>query len=208
MVSIDGTDISGVTIDGTDVQEITVDGDVVWTAKKIVDSFEDGNISEYEGDLGAFTTDSGSSPSPTDGSYQLRCTSGFNQITSTTGLDYYPSQGDTIEVDLYVNGSSICELWLGCQSEEAQPSAYRFRIESNEIRIMKRDGTNNSKIASKSVNLSNGYHRCRMTWGNPTLTWKVLSSGDTISADDTDYTSGGIGWGGQSGVYYDYLWIL
>lgn len=32
MVSIDGTDISGVTIDGTDVQEITIDGNVAWTS--------------------------------------------------------------------------------------------------------------------------------------------------------------------------------
>ena len=48
MISIDGTDISGVTIDGTDVQEITIDGSTAWTAGPIFeDGFESGDISKW-----------------------------------------------------------------------------------------------------------------------------------------------------------------
>jgi hypothetical protein len=66
-----------------------------------IDSFEDGDIAEYSGDTGSFTTTNESTLSwgAPDGSIVLEnpTGSGFNRIVSTSGLNEYFPKGNTAE---------------------------------------------------------------------------------------------------------------
>ncbi len=96
------------TVDGTDLGTQVSGGDEsTTTTDTVIDSFEDGDISEYSGDTGVFSVTTGS----TDwGSYRLESGrkqdgTDFSLITSTSGLGTYPSQGDTYSVRAYPDTS-------------------------------------------------------------------------------------------------------
>lgn len=113
MVWIDGDEIvSGSTIDGDEIDEITIDGDVAWRAVKVIDDFEDNDISEYTGNTQYYDT---SSDIVFEGSHSAKFDVDVDETTGVTtmyseagdGLDNYPSQGDTIIFKIYLKDDDI-----------------------------------------------------------------------------------------------------
>jgi hypothetical protein len=209
MVSIDGTDISGATIDGQAVQEITVDGDVVWTANQVIDGFEDGDISEYSGYTSGSTAQIGTVK---NGSYALEINdSGSKSVLhSTSGLNYYPSQGDAWRYWVQAgSGGNHCHMGFGYQSSGNSYDVDTM-VGSGKI-VLNVDG---NSLASSSVSLSRvNWYEVKIDWGSDGEISADLydSSGSYltgISATDTTYTSGGIYWAANSfngsNHYFDY----
>lgn len=80
------------------------------TDPNLVESFESGDLSAYNGDTGAFavTTDRA-----TEGSNALGSTAGqssWQSLRSTSGLDTYVPHGSTVRVDVYVTDSNDCAI--------------------------------------------------------------------------------------------------
>jgi len=204
-ISIDGTDITGASIDGTDVQEITVDGQTVFSAEKIIDDFEDGNINEYNGDTGDYSV---TSSNPISGSSSLLSTAGSfatPYIHSTSGLQNYPQAGDTFSYKIRIEGTINVSsgLVFGIQSNTSQNYALLIFSASGADRIEFRknvaSGSLGTQISAQNVStFTNDVIRFEVDWGtNGTISVDVINEGtntvDTVSFTDSDYTSGGIG---------------
>jgi hypothetical protein len=221
--NIDGTDISGATIDGQEVQEITIDGQTVFSAgPKLVDDFEDQNISEYFGDTGDFQVTDGNVDnitSPRNGSFMLRefISGGNSNIFSNFGLPNYPSRGDTFRVFVYF------ESGTGFQSSaETIKVFYGLQNSSNHYRVVisplgdfiqfQKNG--NAEAQGNGTVDGDQWYELEVQWGD-THTIKLRDLNGTVQASvsefDTTYTSGGIGFGHNAGGsfgFWDHFRIL
>ena len=205
--SIDGTDITGATIDGTDVQEITVDGDVVFSAATIIDDFESGNINNYGGDTGNFSV---SSTNVISGSNSLEGVNigSTNYIHSTSGLANYPSAGDKFSFKFKVDGSvdSISGIVFGVQNTVTNNYVVHYSMQAGfggffSIRKNASTSSRGSILQRNDFGTpNNNVHRVEINWGTNGLIDCDVFDDDSnnllgsVSATDTDYTSGGIGW--------------
>ena len=80
------------------------------TDPNLIESFESGDLSAYNGDTGAFAV---TSDLATDGSNALGSTAGqsaWQSIRSTSGLDSYVPHGSTFRVDVSVTDSNDCAI--------------------------------------------------------------------------------------------------
>lgn len=193
--------------DFTAAEELTqfgVEGDsVVFTrteqgGNQTIDSFEDGDISEYTGDTSSFDVVSTDS---TDGSQSLETTAGSTvEVLSTSGLNYYPEAGDTFQFDIKhtVQGTGITRTMFAVQDTD---NYYSIDLNDNEnsIELKKNSGGSISTIASDSYTPSaDEWHTFRVDWGSDgsftvTLYDSTGSEVSSFSGTDTTYTSGGIG---------------
>jgi len=224
--SIDGTDITGATIDGNDVTEITIDGQTVFAATEFIDNFEDGNILEYTGSTGFFTT---TTNNPVEGTTSLihpsTATVATRSIISTSGLDNYPSAGDKFEVKTRAstygdNQQYICFFASSNMVPFESGDGYFLIFEYNvtKFRLVVQTNGSASFLASTSVSFTNGETYTTevdtTTGGSFAVTLK--DSGGTVatlSASDLTHSSGGFGFaGGDFGanvdMYYDDAKIL
>lgn len=175
-----------------------------------VDSFEDGSMSEY--DDGPFTPVQDSSVA-TDRDWYLKSESNNNNITSNSGLNYYPQRGDIIESDTWIlgrgNGAETCFFTDGPGSND--PS-YGIHIaitpdDTGVLALIKDSGggdtfneTGTTKVQQDvdPSEIEQTWVRCRVEIDNPTMTAKFYNGSDfqnqisEVSVDDGDYTSGGI----------------
>lgn len=169
------------------------------------DLYEDqGNSlsSYYSGDLTDFArvTDS----PIREGGTALRGTTNNTGISSTSGLPNYPSKGDTFAFWVY-NGtdSSGGEMMFGTDSEVREPdNMYRAQLGGSDydaIALKKASGGTTTTIADGRVDIEVGeWYRLIVEWGDTiklTLEDEAGNELQTASAVDTDYSSGGIGWG-------------
>lgn len=219
-ISFDGADVTDITIDGEAVQEVTMDGDVVWTAGAvIIDGFEDNDLSEYSGDTGQYQTQTGTVK---DGTYALQGTSDGSAylIQSTSGLDNYPSEGDTFRwwYQTDTGGAGSGYFRYGLQDSN---NHYRGGIDraNSELRLEIRDSGNLTTLASNALSISSGtWYELELVWqtdGTMTLT-AYDDTGSQLaqcSATDTSYTSGGVGFNvfygsGTTNDYYDHVRIV
>ena len=215
--SIDGTDISGATIDGQDVEEITVDGDVVFSAGPppgTIDDFEDGNLNEYSGSIGIVQ-----SSEVLFGSFAFEQTGNGNMI-STSGLPNYPQSGNTI--NLYFKEDSPSDtgglaFLFGVQNT-SQFYAVNALAQYNFIGIFKDGVGGGSQISPNgSATFGTDWIEFEIVWNSPNIDFTVFSVNQTtgartgtlgtVSATDSTYTSGGIGFGANSyaGSGYGYF---
>jgi len=107
MVSIDGTDISGVTIDGTDVQEITIDGTTAW--ESFTPALPNTEMYVAGEDNDAYYYNDGWSTFPNTGtSFDEHVVPAM--ATDTTGTPYviggYDNDGNDSDLVSYWEGSS------------------------------------------------------------------------------------------------------
>lgn len=207
-VNIDGTGVSTVTIDGQEVEQITVDGDVVYSAVTIVDDFESGSLdSSYSGDTGVFTVTTNNA---IEGTYRLeQTTDSYSQIQSTSGLNAYPQQGDEFRVWLRTGSHSVSAPYTIAFFGMQDSNNYYF------VRLHENDGDFEVESESTVIDTANQSYTTN-TWYEIRVRWDDGltfggSAGDitvdlyddtgtnlnTISGNDTSYTSGGIGWGGS-----------
>jgi len=198
-INIDGSPVQDITIDGQPVTEVTVDGDVVFPAIRDVDTFEDGDLSEYFGDTGAYTIQTST---VFEGSRALR---GFDGgvMASTNGLNSYPERGDTFSVrNRWTSSatfhSSAILFGLSSTSDHYQVGIADRNPDNFSIRVT--DGGTVTVLADDAVDVNGGeWYEIRVRWNSSDLIEaKLLSqSGSTISTisatDSTHASNSGIG---------------
>lgn len=186
----------------------------------LIDDFEDGNIGEYSGNTGSYSVRSGG----ISGSNYLQTSTNNTVIKSLPGdgLPYYPSRGDIVEWWTYENGNgNAAELWLGAQDYSGTGGGYNVAVVTSTsgetyMRIGTEGGTGDDVGSSTAINgAEKEWVRCRLEWGDPTMTFEVYDTDGnlygTVSGDDTQYDSGGIGfdtsWSNNSNSEpYDQRW--
>jgi len=191
------------------------DGTVLWSAVDIVDSFEDGDISEYTGDTGNYSAQTGGATSPQDGSYHLNGTSGTSSFMySESGLENYPSAGDTFQFWIYHGNKDDFTRTFWAVSGDKNTSYSIFLDRRNGGRTVALRKDDNDVIAS-GPNRANtdSWYRFRIIWGtNGDMTVQMYdSSGNKeleFTGNSSAYTSGGIGFSSNSpsqnsDVYWD-----
>ncbi len=181
----------------------------------LVDSYEDQNLSEYGGDTSpwSFVT----SPGVTDGSYALQ-NDDVGVIQSTSGLNAYPSQGDTVRHDHHITESGAAlGFLLFTQDETSTPNGYMIRPSdaSDAFQIYRvDDGSFTLLDEDTSVTFSQGDQLeidvTPTTDGVDATCSRSGSQIASVSTTDTTYTSGGIGWrsGGATASTVDYVRIV
>ena len=206
-ITIDGEEAKDITIDGEQVQKVTIDGNTVWINTKIIDDFEDGDISEYSGETGSYTVNTNSPVY--EGSYSLKKQSSgsYNSIYSTSGLSNYPSAGDKIVFEWYRKGDDDT-MFCWCTQDASNSNCYQAYLHRNgngkELWLRRADSGSWTTLTSTSVNWPTGdWIRIEIdhnTDGTIIIKATNLSTNSDIgqiSATDTTYTSGGIGWQNQ-----------
>lgn len=179
---------------------------------KLVDDFEDQDISEYNGDTHGFSITSNSK----EGGYALEQVESDDAeyIYSHSGLDNYPSRGDVFRIWIYVVNRAIFG-WAqsGTGNNPGNNRDYGFGLDTSLGRItLRKDG--NNFMNDKYISLpSDSWYEVEVDFSN-TITAELFnesgSSITTISATDSDYDSGGINiWTNNSnGNIYDFWRIV
>lgn len=163
----------------------------------IIDDFEDGDISEYSGDTGAYeaTTDE-----PVfNGDFSLEATgSNAKAIYSTSGLNSYPERGDSFRVRFNMpEENNVGVIWGGPDIDNkyrtvvfGQYNTFRFWEDT--------DGTETQLATDDDVQPPiDEWGYIEVTYGDPTITLALYDSEDTllseIEADDTTHNHTGFG---------------
>lgn len=186
------------------------------------DDFEDGDIAEYSGATGFF---SAQSTTVNRGSFALEATTGgsFEDIASTTGLEVYPSPGDTVEVDVQLtNTDDSARFLFGVQSEASAANGYAVAADAynDEVRIYIRNSSGVTVLASSAASISsqlNEWLTMEITWqADGTIQYTLYDSArnqlGTAQTTNTEFSSGGSGYsannvvgaaGTSSTMYFD-----
>ena len=180
----------------------------------IIDDFESGGISNYGGDTSEVSVQTST---VYEGTYALANDTGSTaSITSTSGLNAYPSQGDTFTWRTIIDSGFAGGLFA-VQSEagDSSLSGYLVHAGSDTINIQRNDSGTYTKL-----NETTGLTIPTSAWVQFEVTWLSDGSIDvvlyddagseitTLSATDTTYTSGGVGWRtDNANQYQDYMVI-
>jgi hypothetical protein len=177
----------------------------------IIDNFEDGDLSEYGPDTGSYSVVS--SPVFLGSNALGALATGRDVVASTSGLDNYPSPGDTIRVHVYPENLDYSQFLWGLSSVTGENglNCYGVRLVSGpSIEIRKWNNGNEGGIGSAATTLPNG----NQAWYSLVINWNSdgtitvdhrVPGGSTLAtaqASDTDYTGSGIGIRGDGGTYY------
>lgn len=172
-----------------------------------IDSFEDGDVSEYTiiGDASNVTVQSNKVRS---GSQALNLTAGAassglkeTAVYSTSGLSEYPAQGDQWTTFYRFNGTAQTTLiaWA-VQSETSDPDGYFVEtVQAGNIELFVRDGGSTTTLAT----ISDGGEYLN-EWTNTTVQWDQSGQINIsirnesglvgwLNASDTTFSSGGLG---------------
>lgn len=193
-------------------------------AEKTIDDFEDNDIAEYTGNTGPFDV---VSTTAFEGTYSLKGSSGGSlaTIVSTSGLNAYPAQGDTIDYRAYTTDtdpagtggdSARAGMLFGVTESGGNISDGYGAINNyadDNIQLQKFSGGGRSGLNSTTIDWSSynsEWIRGEIEWDS-TITYTVYDDAgtviDTVSASDSSYTSGGIGWyinaAGNGSCFYD-----
>jgi len=178
---------------------------------KTIESFEDGDISEWGGVTDAYIVQQGP---VSDGDHAVE-SDGKSRIMSntsptlTTGIEY--------RADIRADNSSDTPQWgFFTQEETNQPKGYfeELRISKNEVRIFRfeggGDGIGLSSVINVSLSTSTFYSLVFKAASDGTLTFGVQSDDnnnrETATTTDSTYTSGGIGVHSSGGdEFWDYV---
>lgn len=178
------------------------------TPATIIDSAEDGDINEYSGNTFQYeAVDSPSFHGDASVEADINSTSTIAGITSTSGLNAYPSQGDTFRCGIQ-HPSLDHDLHVAWAAQSDGATADSYAIESagrdDSFNILKWTSGSTSTLASTSVDYSghaSEWLTIEVTWlSDGTIEAQLfdvdgneLTNGG-ISATDTDFTSGGWGY--------------
>lgn len=182
----------------------------------IIDDFEDGSLSEYNFDRGSSGASVASSPTK-NGSYALEYTDTYIEAISTSGLDAYPSPGDTFRY--WVRGTGGAEMTNFTYGVQDHQNRYfvRVNIANDRLKLYRyENGSGNllNKQTSGFTLSQDAWYEVKIQWASDgTHTVTLYDSSSTqlskISATDSTWISGGVGYdaylsSGQS-VYFDYV---
>jgi|GEM_PF-2509575 len=179
-------------------------------AGEVVDTFTDGDLSEWttaERGASGYGTWSIASEHPLSGRYAAKYQGDRKQvIASTTGLDTYPSRGDTVEVGFYKGSAEATgSFGFGVQSWTFA-RGYRVRVRNHNwanraqtAALVRRDG--GEKATLDEVDYEPGAHvgerlRWTLEWAEPTVRVRAFDADGSelvsLSADDSTYHDGGV----------------
>lgn len=175
-----------------------------------IDSFEDGDISEYGGDTADYAVNTGAA---SDGTQSLEGSTPNTGIASTTGLPTYPAQGDNFLCDYgdADNANNVARFIWAAQAESGNPDGYYIENDpaggSSGTKLYKVDGGTHTELAS-DPNTADPRgsidDHFDITWeSDGSITGENYDGGTliaTVNATDTTFTSGGIGfyWDNQN----------
>jgi len=197
----------------------------------VVDGFEEQQYEDqnatlsdyYAGDTSHYTRQTNTVQ---DGTYAVKSdpsSDGVYRLTSVSGLNTYPSQGDSFEYYVYKSGFSGSQIHINfaCQDSSTyfkDGSSYLISDEDNinSLSINRIDGgTVTSDLDSAGDTMPSGeWTRVEVDWqGDGTINIDFYDSNNnnfaSLSTTDTTYTSGGIAWvhrerdGGSTTAYFD-----
>lgn len=195
------------------LENVTVqNGNVELDSGTTLDSHEDGDIAEYGGDTGDFST---TNDFATDGSVGLNFTNATSGHSVIIDSGITAQQGDLIKSDWQLaNTNGLAGIVIGAQSEAGSGSYNGYVIGydkvNNRLFIDEVSSGSIANLKLKSATLSAGTtYTFEVDWQTDgTIAVDVLDSSGTvvaqISATDNSYTSGGLGYrSGKDIVYYD-----
>lgn len=171
-----------------------------------LDTFEDGNITEYSGDTGLFTAGTGfayerSHGVDASGNETQKTTDGIYRTNVTV------SQGQTLRYLQYIDtsagsGDETCTLF-GVQSPGSNNQNYAVCLEQfgvDRVSLAKNVSSNDTSgtiLASSTITYTTGWYEVSIDWNtNDVIGVTVSQSGSvvaTTSATDSSYTQGGVG---------------
>lgn len=199
-----------------------VDGRVI-SNSVIIDDFEDGDIAEYSGDTGNFST---STTPIQNGTNSLEAsTSGSSvAIHSSNGLDSYFDQGETMRVWMRTGTNTDINQFVSYFAQkEGSTGVNRYYVElaraAGVFRLIMYDGSANILASASQTYSDSTWYEVEVnvtTGGDHTLTL-LDSSGsqlNQIAVTDTTYSDGGVGFGlGNAGSssathHFDYARVV
>lgn len=196
---------------------VIVNNGVVRLADAVIESFErSAPLDIYSGDLTAFGIQS-TTVYDGDKALQRPGQDTSQRIISTTGLDEYPSAGQTLWARTYVSAAGTIPgvLWGVQDYNNFYSIHYDTRDAHQSFFLRKFTAGNADTLAEVPASIVTGeFLTFEIDWGTDgTMTANIYDTTDTSLTDgvtgaDTDYIDGGIGWvGGSNGsdMYYDYL---
>ncbi|UPV99667.1 hypothetical protein M0R88_14245 [Halorussus gelatinilyticus] len=200
-------------VNGSEIQPSDIGGG--GSSATVVDDFEDGNLSEYGFDRGSSGASVVSSPTHS-GSHALEYAGTNTEAISTSGLNAYPSAGDT--VSFWVRGSggaAKTNLSYGVQ-DHTNRYFVRVNISADNLALYRLEGGSSTELAadwSTPALSQDAWYELEVQWatdGTHTLTL-LDSSGSQltqVSTTDTTWSSGGVGFdaylgSGESAYFND-----
>jgi hypothetical protein len=204
------TDSDGTTTHASQVT-VTVDNQ----GGAVIEDFERTDpLAEYGGTTSLYSVETAT---VYEGSQALVNDSGsYGSVVSTSGLDSYPSRGD--EVHYFFDNAAddnFVAFHFFAQAEEDVPDSYQVGVgNSGGWHMWRLEGGSANKIAEGALSTSDqidGWYRAEVRSDSTTVYADLYDhANDTllasIQADDTTYTSGGIGFRSTgSGEVWDYV---
>lgn len=175
----------------------------------IIESWEGGSIgSAWGGNTGSFGVDTATASDGDNSLYYDGATvSGWHHLVSTSGLSEYPQQGDTFRWGMYIGpnaGGAVSVFTWAAQSATWAPNGYGVRINrnpssSNTIQLEKDFTAFSASSASTTAPIPQSeWLTCVVDWADDgTMTFTLFDAAGTqlgqVSATDTTYTTGGLG---------------
>ena len=182
------------------------------------DDFEDGDLSEYGFDRGSSGASVVSSPTHS-GTYALEYAGTNAEAISTSGLDAYPSAGDTFSfwVRASGGGDNINATW-GVQGHDDRYYA-KLKPDSGGLYLFTyKNGSGDQHDYATGLSLSqDAWYEIEVEWQTDGTQIVTLYDGGgsqlaQLSMTDTDWTSGGVGYdaylGSGESAYFDDVTIL
>ncbi|QSG11333.1 hypothetical protein HSBGL_0903 [Halapricum desulfuricans] len=217
----DGTEF--VTVAGGTTSDSTDDGSTDPTDPNLIDSFESGDLSAYNGDLSSFAV---TSEQAADGTNSLGSTGGqsnWRSIRSTSGLDTYVPHGSTFRVNVYLTSTGDSAIvrfgvagsnnWIGAG----------YNANENAIQISEAVGGSWSQLGTGSLSPTTGeWMQFEIAWGvsaDDAVEITVYDAAGTQIGSGTATASDhraddGIGleytlqYGGTGPVYFDHFRLV
>lgn len=197
------------------------------TTTTIVDDFEDGDLSEYSvGSTGYYTTTTARSQ---NGSYALSggSSSTSNEyVGSTSGLNAYPSPGDTFRFWLYSDSASDTQqrtYWAtqgdGSATDEGSGYSVEHNSRDGSFNLYRHDSGGQTELDTVSYAVADDeWVEIEVRWGTDnTIEADLIEAGSVVASlgpvTDSNYTSGGIGFRyigstGADEIFWDYFRIV
>lgn len=207
--AVDETVTGGATVSSTLTLTPAVDdGTTTQRTGRIIDDFEDGDLSEYNGDVNnSDVTVQGNVVD--DGTYALQIPTGGTGTSNDTviysvdggGLPIYPEPGDQFEASIYVTDFAADPFFaFGVQGFN---SFYFVRIGAAEddVAVGKLDAGTETEFDNQGVTIPED------EWLTIDVKWRpdgnvevdLIDAGGTtiasVSGKDSTYGDGGVGWG-------------
>lgn len=192
-----------------------------------IDRFEDGDLSEYSVERDSATHVGVSSARSYEGTNSLRfvfdADEASGNVLSTSGLESYPSPGDTFEARFYPGAfhDRSLKILFGAQDRDNHyqlEARQWYSSSTRNLRLKRRENASGTLLAETSLSVgdSTQWLRFEVDWGTDgSITGRLENSSGstlaTVNATDYTFTSGGFGFsvyngvGGSSGspAYFD-----